>query len=154
MKRRVLLFFLTALLCIASVVAFKYRAAIFRSGEVSELYMRYQDTPGVDATFIKDFQINDTLALDVTLLQATDSAGWNTLVADFQIPALFLRGEEDHVIVFRRKKGQTQKPLDPVPENNDQIVVAEGIYTISIFHITKENQIYPILHKEAESLNL
>ena len=152
MKRRILLFCLAALLCIAAVVTYRYRAAIFRSGEASELFVRYQDTPGVDATFIKGFQVNDTLALDVTLLEATDSMGWETLIADFQIPKIFITGRDDHVSSWRLKKGQTCGDLDTVPENNDQIIVADGMHTISIFHITDKNQFYPILHKHTNEL--
>lgn len=29
------------------------------------------------ATFIRNFRINDSLTVDVILLQATDSAGWS-----------------------------------------------------------------------------
>lgn len=52
----------------------------------SEVYRRYANTDGVQATYIQDYRVNDTLTVNVTLLQATDSAGWQQLIADFEIP--------------------------------------------------------------------
>ena len=53
--------------------------------EVSDLYLRYADDPGVEASFVKGSRINDTLAIDATLLRAKDSAGWERLVEDFHL---------------------------------------------------------------------
>ena len=152
MKRRILLFSLAALLCVAAVVAWKYRAAIFRNGEVSELYRAYMDTPGVDATFIRGFQVNDTVSVDVTLLQATDSAGWERLITDFKIVREFLTGNDNNIMVRKAKKGCTGKQIDPVPENNDLILLADGMHTISIFHITDKDQFYSIPNKHINGL--
>ena len=52
--------------------------------QCSELYKRYANTEGIDATFIKGFRINDTIFVDVTVLEATDSIGWNELRVDFK----------------------------------------------------------------------
>ncbi len=40
-----------------------------RDDECSPLYQRYCHTPGIEASFVKGFRINDTLAIDATLLQ-------------------------------------------------------------------------------------
>lgn len=61
--------------------------------ECSEVYRRYADTDGVRATYIKDYRVNDTLTVDVTLLQATDSSGWNIMKESFGI----LEPETNHV---------------------------------------------------------
>ena len=42
----------------------------------SDVYRQYKDTPGIKASFIKDYPINDTTTIDVTMLQAQDSATW------------------------------------------------------------------------------
>lgn len=70
-----------AILCLA--LQWKY---IFPSKEVSELYTRYENVDGVDVSFIKDYKVNDTVFVDVTLLEAIDSMGWATLKKDFEIP--------------------------------------------------------------------
>ena len=58
---------------------------LFPSREVSELYTNYEKVEDIDVSFIKDFQVNDTIAVDVTLLEATNSAGWKQLTEDFDI---------------------------------------------------------------------
>ena len=54
--------------------------------QCSDVYKRYAKMDGVDATFIKDYKVNDTVFVDVTLLEAKDSAIWATLKKDFDIP--------------------------------------------------------------------
>lgn len=54
----------------------------FPSDEVSEYYTRYAGTPGINAAFVKDYRINDTLLLDVTVLEVTDSAVWDPVCAE------------------------------------------------------------------------
>ena len=49
----------------------------------SEVYKRYHKVEGVRATYIKNFPLNDTLTIGVTLLEATDSAGWEWLMEEF-----------------------------------------------------------------------
>ena len=51
--------------------------------QCSEVYKRYCDVEGVRATYIQDFRVNDTLTVGVTLLEATDSAGWEYLLEAF-----------------------------------------------------------------------
>lgn len=54
--------------------------------QCSDLYKQYAGMEGIDATFIKNFKVNDNVFVDVTLLEATDSMGWATLKKDFEIP--------------------------------------------------------------------
>ena len=150
MKRRILLFSLAALLCVATVAFFKYRAAIFRSGNVSELYRTYKDTPGIDATFIKDFHVNDTVSVDVTLLQATDSAGWETLLSNVRMT----KDTEEHFKILKNKKavssqsfpkGHLGLPPDPVFINNDLLTIDWAEHSLAIFHITERKQLEAII---------
>lgn len=41
-----------------------------------DIFLRYKDTPGIKAAFIKDYPLNDTTTIDVAMLQAQDSATW------------------------------------------------------------------------------
>lgn len=52
----------------------------------SEVYKKYSRVEGVRATYVKDFRVNDTLTVGVTLLEATDSAGWEYLLNAFGEP--------------------------------------------------------------------
>ena len=85
-KRNILL--LTILVVIAVVggmLAVRYLPGIVPESQCSEVYRRYAHVPGVEAAFVKGFPINDTLGVDVTLLRAADSAGWDFLVDTFHV---------------------------------------------------------------------
>ena len=151
-KKQLIIYLVAAIAAIGGTLAFRLWPRTVPPEEASELYRRYADTPGVDATFIKGFHVNDTLSLDVTLLQATDSMGWETLVTDFQLPTIFLTSENHNVIFRKAKKGHTDRQRDPISENNDQIIVAVDIHAISIFHITDKNQFYQLILKQAKDL--
>ena len=73
-----------AIVLVALVVRLWPRTVPF--DQCSDLYKRYASVDGVVATFIKDYKVNDTVFVDVTLLEATDSVGWVTLKKDFEIP--------------------------------------------------------------------
>lgn len=54
----------------------------------SDIYKHYAGVEGIDASFIKDFKVNDSVFVDVTLLEAKDSASWAVLMHDFPGPDL------------------------------------------------------------------
>ena len=53
--------------------------------QVSDLYRRYEHAEGIAASYIHNYPVNDTLSLDVTLLEATNDSSWQTLCTDFDI---------------------------------------------------------------------
>ena len=73
-----------AIVLVALVVRLWPRTIPF--DQCSDVYKRYAAVDGVEATFIKDYKVNDTVFVDVTLLEATDSVGWATLKKDFEVP--------------------------------------------------------------------
>ena len=88
-KKHLLLFWfyvlLVTLFAMAAVTVVLRWHRIFPSHETSELYRRYENHEHIDVSFVKDFRVNDTIAVDVTLIEATDSAGWKRLKEDFDI---------------------------------------------------------------------
>lgn len=76
--------FFLAIVLVALAVRLWPRTVPF--DQCSDLYKQYANVEGIDATFIKDYKVNDTVFVDVTLLEATDSMGWATLKKDFEIP--------------------------------------------------------------------
>ena len=122
----------------------------------SEVYRRYCEVEGVRATYIKNFPLNDTLAIGVTLLEATDSAGWEYLLQEFKIP-------EDVRLVFSQlncKVFDWQSPrnhpeiravinddkLDTGLTNNDiEICLMEfKDRRMAVFHTKNENEVYAV----------
>ena len=85
MKKRRFWLIVAAIVAAEVLAAVVWRCYLYPEREVSDLYLRYAEDPGVEASYVKGFRINDTLAIDATLLHATDSAGWERLLNDFHL---------------------------------------------------------------------
>jgi hypothetical protein len=80
---------LLAVLLLASAVAtVRLAPRLFPSQYVSDIYRAYADQPGIEATFLHNFPVNDTLSLDVTTLKATTDSAWAFLQNEFGITIL------------------------------------------------------------------
>ena len=85
--------------------------------ECSPEYLRYKDAPGIKASFVKDFPVNDTLAVDVLLLEATSDSAWCALLLDFG-------ASEDLINMYKTDK---------------ESLVGENISSFFKFNIDKNN---------------
>lgn len=94
---------LLMLLCgTGGVVCWKSCERPLPASECSEAYRRYAGREGLDASFLKDYPVNDSVAVDVTLIRATDSASWYNLLCDFHVSQELLDLRETiHFVQFR-----------------------------------------------------
>lgn len=122
--------------------------------ECCELYQRYADTEGLEATFIQGYRINDSVRVDVTLLQATDSAAWVGLTEDVWPKDNYPSAEREiimkmvdktPVVMVGSPKGHFGLPSDTNYLNNDLVAVCKEKRAVSIFHIECESQINAIM---------
>ena len=125
---------------------------IFPSTEVSELYTKYANTEGVEASFVKDFRINDTVFVDVTMLEAVTDSGWDTLFSNLLSPKLSNEGLEElanlkWITRIAPKYGYSLQP-ESVLLNNDIVVADLQARKIAIFHPKQENQYDIILYHQ------
>ena len=131
------------------VTQWKY---LFPKYEVSEVYTRYAGTPGVDASFVKDYRVNDSVFVDATLLEATTDSGWAQLLQDFnlELPTqemLTLLGA-DFVEVWSAPKRDYSLPMDSVILNNDLLTVSWVECKICVFSIEDEQQLVLLRRKQ------
>lgn len=139
-------------LAIALVQQWRY---IFPSHEVSEIYTRYENTDGIDASFIKDFRVNDSVFIDVTLLEAKDSAGWVLLCKDFDVPtppSLFqqlISEGKDLVFSGLINKTNTESISDGYTYN--LLAISYQSHTLSIFHLHNEEDYLSVLNYNLDS---
>jgi hypothetical protein len=124
-----------------------------RPPRVSPVYERYDHSPGITATFVKDFPLNDTLFVDVTLLQAFSDSAWHLLSRDFDIDDLPGEYQEpgSHYNSFSISlvpKSNPMLPMDTTIEHNDVLVADIMQQTISIFHIVDPNQLIAIINRK------
>ena len=122
--------------------------------ECSELYQRYADTEGIEATFVQGYRLNDSVRVDVTLLQATDSAAWVGLTEDVwpkdnnpsaEREIIMKMVDKTPVLIVGSPKGHLGLLPDTNYLNNDLVAVCKEKRTVSIFHIECESQINAIM---------
>ena len=132
------------------------REYLFPSDEVSEVYTRYADDESIDASFIKGYRVNDTLFLDVTLLQAKDSAGWATLKTDFSIPDLppDFQQDIDAGIDLITTKLIPKSPPPPSNFPDDVLAISSLNSTITVFHVNNDIEKHAVIfHNFEDSIN-
>lgn len=163
-KRRFWL--LIAILAVVEALAFclamqwKY---IFPTREVSELYAHYADVEGIEASFIKDYRVNDSVFVDVTVLEAITDSAWDKLVSDFKIPPpseVYLMSKEKRNVIMRR--APRENPMETIsrPSPNDYVVsISRFDRTVCVFNTMDSSQIQAIITykikniKNSQSLN-
>ena len=144
MRRRLLIFMLLALLCAAGVGVWKYRARLFRSHVPGPLYEKYEHCQGMEVDFIRNMRIDDTTAVDVTVLHTADSVAWERLMADFDLPpatdyeaACAASGRNVTRLVRYRGAVDGMAPV---------VAASLARQTISVFHVSTEQQKHAILY--------
>ena len=151
-RRSLIITFAICLLAVAVAFVVKRCPRTVPFEQCSELYQRYADTEGIEASFIQGYRINDSIRVDVTLLQATDSAAWVLLMKDFKIPVIPPEYEEliSKKAVSTRlfPKNHPELTKDTTLLENDILVYYRKMYCICICHIESENQVTALLKKE------
>lgn len=120
--------------------------------ECSEVYQKYKDVEGVDASFIKDFPANDSVSVDVTLLKAQDSTTWANLVIELCHDGNcedFLLGE----IFFKPIPKEDAEKIPNDELKNDYIIIScLSELTIGIFHLENVQQQKTIIDRYINNL--
>ena len=127
--------------------------------QCSDLYKQYANVEGIDATFIKDYKVNDTVFVDVTLLEATDSVGWATLKKDFEIPNpspdFQQRIDRGKDLIYTKKAPKstiTDTSQNSYP--NDWLAISHLNHIIIVFHTKNNDEVHAvILHNFEKSIN-
>ena len=122
--------------------------------QCSEVYQRYHDTPGIQASFIKDKRINDTLHLDMTLLEADDSISfvnllksWNQTDEMIKVQMMVLTEVDDRSVKLI-KKDHPELEFDTMNyENNELMAVFPVRRSVVVLHTKNEQQINILMHQ-------
>ena len=126
-----------------------YRLECLQRAVQEEAFVRDH---GIKATYFKDYPINDTLALNVTLLQALDSAGWRTLRNDFNIaeldPALqqLIDSGLDPLFTLRVNKDDYTQSVDSTCPNSQLLAFSYKSQFVTLFHVTNKEEIHAVLY--------
>lgn len=151
MPGKIKVFWLVSLVLVVAAAA-ATAVKLWPRVEVSDLYRTYADMPGIDATFLHNFRINDTTTVDVTILQANDSTSWEKLKIEFGLPALpaefmkMIEGKNDFIMTYIAASDYKEQFKKIGIEEMDVIA---GNYTrknIGIFHVRSKEQQHALLH--------
>lgn len=144
MKRPWTIFAVLALLVVGAIALWRYVVPL---RQVSDLYLRYEHADGIAASYIHNYRVNDTLTLDVTLLEATSDSGWARLKHDFvivriedmdspdSVKALFLDDDSLSIVFWNYPQGHPEQKMDTVNrDRNDLLYLDHKTRIISLFH--------------------
>ena len=153
---------ITILVCLLIIVgggAVVLCPRIVLPSQCSEVYKRYSKADGIDATFIKDYRVNDTLCINATLLEATDTSAWNMIAKDLNVPPPPEIPAEYKELYARANSFSTFVVEKDSINVSDQKIVIQDVYifsrkdrTICIFHSCDGNQTIAIFHKKIKEL--
>ena len=123
------------------VLQWKY---LFPSSEVSELYTKYANTEGVEASFVKDFRINDTVFVDVTMLEAEDSVAWALLCKDFDAPIPSQKSQQliknGVDLIFSGTIPKSESEVSTNTYMYNVLAISYLSHTLTVFHTINENE--------------
>ena len=157
MKKWILAFLLLSALGVAAVAAWRY---LLPERHVSDLYRRYEHADGIAASYIHNFPVNDTVFVDVTLLETKDTALWDSLCKDFGIALFSMYPKEYREIMSIEHSFGQQVIKDTIVLENDSlykenlIIFSHINMSMCIFHKINDSQYDAIVnekHKEITS---
>lgn len=148
---RATLLVLVFIIVICGALLIRYRMFIVPFRQCSETYQRYDGQPGIEATFIKDFRINDSLSVCATLLEAQDSATWNRLMHEFNVPIQEINSHlpTDRIIIQKSPSGHPEiRGITDLNAPIDIITIDRLNLRISMFHAANHNEGFEILDNQ------
>lgn len=118
--------------------------------QCSEIYQKYAEVDGVDATFVKDYKVNDSVFVNVTVLQAKDSAGWALLCKDFDVPTPSLKSQQlikDGVdLIFSGVIPKSEFEASANTYKNNVLAISHLLHTLTVFHTMNENATTAVMY--------
>ncbi len=143
---------------VGGALVYRYMQSVVPYWQCSEVYKRYHKVEGVRATYVKNYPVNDTLTIGVTLLEATDSAGWEYLLEAFNIPHELTEIEDIDVWTWQALRNHPEERYnsmvdDRQVEKSDLEIVSISTkdQEICIFHTRNEQERSTIFSKKIEA---
>ncbi len=124
--------------------------------QCSKLYWQYRGQEGIEASYVRDYPVDDTTLVDVTLLRATTDSAWESLCIAFTPYEFSDSSEYIHNLIhdttsvtFRVvSKDDYRVKVTPATANNfDFFTLTAMQKSICIFHTKNNEQLCPIMDK-------
>ena len=157
MKKKAIIIVVIAMLLLG-MLACLLCPRVVQLEECSEVYRRYEGLEGIDAAYIKNYRVNDTLTLPVTLLEATTDSGWAKLVSKFNVPMEMVelaKSNPDIDIWVGQALKDRPEVLCDVSELNEEeaqeleiMTISMQMHTICIFHTCNKQEMDAIFYEK------
>ena len=154
---------LLGVIALATSVAALCRACDRRvvESECSEVYRRYKDRDDLSVAFVKDYRVGDSITVDVTTITAPDSASWEQLLREMNMPDFFIRQyyektRQGHpgLGFYNCPHNQPEKSCEIDTEDIDLVFYFFDEKTFYIFDVQNKEQAHLIKHyKMKETFN-
>ena len=153
MKKKWIIIVVVTVGIVGILAAFKYWLRTVPLDECSPLYRQYAGHEGIEASYVRDYPIDDTTLVDVTLLHATTDSAWESLCHDFILPEFpdmviekIIHGHS--VTQWTASKDNPQIVATPTSTiDYDLVAIAPQVEIIYIFHPENESQTDAIITK-------
>ena len=153
MKKKWIIIVVVTVGIVGILAAFKYWLRTVPFDECSPLYRQYAGHEGIEASYVRDYPIDDTTLVDVTLLSATTDSAWESLCHDFILPEFpdmviekIIHGHS--VTQWTASKDNPQIVATPTSTSDyDLVAIAPQVEIIYIFHPENESQTDAIITK-------
>ena len=112
--------------------------------ECSPVYRQYEGHEGIEATYMKQYPVDDTTFVDVTLLHATTDSAWVSLCHEFlpNISNIINNLPQEHAVTFwavSKDNHRTQVTPNTI-EIFDLVLLTAQMKTIYVFHLKDKEQ--------------
>ena len=128
--------------------------------ECSPLYRQSAGHEDIEATFVKDYPVDDTTLVDVTLLHATTDSAWVSLCHKFITPEIpdnvkekIIYGNSVSVRIVSKDDPRIVVTPDSA-DRYDYLLFSPTKTTIGLFHVENVEQIFAILSKEVDEITI
>lgn len=153
-------FFAVVLVVALATITLIYRwHRFFPSDEVSELYSRYANREGIEASYVKDYRVNDTVCLNVTLIDVKDTSLWEGVCEDLHLLTLARIPEElreEYLADTNCFESHVEKDTvieNGVPQCLRTVYIYSRFYkTVCVFHSVNDDEYTAIMYKSIDDL--
>lgn len=159
MRRFWIIYIGLLLLTLGAITAWRFIPHPVDQDALCPLYLKYKDVPGIAAGFIKDFRVNDSTVMDVTTLQAVDTAAWHRLTGDFGFPKDLLEylakkspDSPDSFIQARIDITDTRKRPSGYDKNCRLLIIKASEMSMAIYNNRTESDINKVTLTEIKKL--
>ncbi len=124
---------------------------------VSDLYLRYENADGIAASYIHNYPVNDTLRVDVTLLEATTDSAWQALCTDFALSNIVeeMKVVAPSAVISRQvsRRDYTQVVIGDSPDA-ECLAISCDTKTFTIFHTRNAAEMHAVFNYNYKEENI